>query len=183
MSFRDLILGLGIVGLCGPLLAACGDDTSSDGGNDTTSASTSTQGSMATTTTTSTAAESSSDGPSVQDSTGANSSGDTSGDTSGGTEGDTASSSGSTDASAGTDESSSDSTSGGFEVEGCNSCNAGEVCRGNFSFQSEYECVPIPKTCVGKANCDCAASLCVDPFVACDEPPHDNAISCICIAC
>ena len=79
-------------------------------------------------------------------------------------------------------DSGSDST-GGFEVEGCGMCNAGEVCRANLAQMATYECVAIPERCEGEANCECAASLCEDPFVACSDPVQENSIECICIAC
>lgn len=185
MDYRNLIVvaALSLAGF------GCSDDTPSGDGASDGDSSTGSNATGGGTTAADTAADTTGGGGSGDttagpaDSTGtpgttASTDGSDSGSDSGSTAGSDSGDSGSTAAS-----DSSGSTGGGFEVMGCGSCNEGEVCRANLSFQTEYECVPIPEACEAEANCDCAMSVCEDPFVACDEPPEKNSISCICIAC
>jgi hypothetical protein len=71
----------------------------------------------------------------------------------------------------------------GMTVDDCDACNNDEVCVENQAFESTFECHAIPDDCVGEVNCDCAAELCQDPFVACDDQSPGNTLVCICIAC
>lgn len=178
MTLRSTIFGLVSMAFA---LSACGDDEGStdDGGSPTTST-------TAAQTDSSTGDEpGTTDGSSGGDSTSADSTGRDSSTTDGGSDSSGGSTAGSDSGDTGDTESESSGTTGGeFDVPGCGTCPSGTICLANESFQTEYECVPIPRECGGEIDCECGEQLCEDPFVACFDPPDEpNSLSCICIAC
>lgn len=180
MTLRSTIFGLVSMALA---LSACGDDGGStdDGGSPTTSTT------AAQTDSSTGDAPGTTDGSSG-DSTSADSTGRDSSTTDGGSDssgGSTAGSdSGDTGDTGDTGSESSGTTGGEFDVPGCGTCPNGTICLANESFQTEYECVPIPRECEGEIDCECGEQLCEEPFVACFDPPDEpNSLSCICIAC
>lgn len=65
----------------------------------------------------------------------------------------------------------------------CDACGPDEVCVEYQAFVTTYECHPVPKACEGDVDCDCGASLCVEPYVGCFDPPEASTLYCACIAC
>ena len=180
MTLRSTIFGLASMALA---LPACGDDGGStgDGGSPTTSTS------VGQTDSSTGDAPGTTDGSSGGDSTSADSTGRDSTTTDGGSDSSDSggSTAGSDSGSTGDTGSESTGTTGGeFDVPGCGTCPSGTICLANEAFQTEYECVPIPRECGGEIDCECGEQLCEDPFVACFDPPDEpNSLSCICIAC
>ncbi len=162
-------------------LVGCGDDaTSSDTTTAGDSTGTPTTGSPTSAGDTSTPSTSGSATDSGAESTGPGAT--TQVDSSGGE----ATGTGTTSGDSGTDSGTTDggeSSSGGQVIGNCGVCAANEICVAFEAFMTTYECRPLPAACMGDVDCDCASSLCEDPFVACFDPPEPDQLSCICIAC
>jgi hypothetical protein len=176
-----------LVSLASTVTSGCGDD----GGGDVTAGNPSTGDNTTAPSSTGTA----DDGPDPttqgDDAEGtATLSGDsttmTPGDSSGsGSEG-SGSESGSDDASGtatDTGDGSSSSSGDGGVVPGCEVCEDDEVCVVNQGLANEFDCQPTPKACDADVDCDCGASLCVEPFVGCFDPSESSTLFCACIAC
>lgn len=70
-------------------------------------------------------------------------------------------------------------------VESCDLCPAGFMCVFHeVQFPKPPTCEPIPASCDGKIDCDCAgAQICVDPFNGCNDGGPGNELHCSCPSC